>query len=179
MYGRASVSQSYGNPVQLGVSLLSLWVMPAAKPPNGLLCVCRVGGSRDLRWKLELGGRDALIQLQAIVTPAQMGYAYFCVHTPAYFCVRTCTHLLISACTRARTYACVCLKWLHTMCPHANGRHTSASCGIFMYGLPNVYRQTDVHTLARTCVRAQRRLSVTPEPVMDRTLFCNLHWPHA
>lgn len=77
MYGRASVSQSYGNPVQLGVSLLSLWVMPAAKPPNGLLCACRVGGSRDLRWKLELGGRDALIQLQAIVTPAQMGYAYF------------------------------------------------------------------------------------------------------
>lgn len=93
MYGRASVSQSYGNPVQLGVSLLSLWVMPAAKPPNGLLCACRVGGSRDLRWKLELGGRDALIQLQAIVTPAQMGYAYFCVHTPAYFCVHTGAHL--------------------------------------------------------------------------------------
>lgn len=36
-------------------SSLALWVMPAAKPPNGLLCACRVGGSRDLRWKLELG----------------------------------------------------------------------------------------------------------------------------
>lgn len=65
------------------------------KPPNGLLCACRVGGSRDLRWKLELGGRDALIQLRAIVTPAQMGYAYFCVPT--------CTHLLMSACPRAHT----------------------------------------------------------------------------
>lgn len=59
--------------------------------------------------EIGIGGRDALIQLRAIVTRAQMGYAYFCVHT--------CTPMHASALNGS----------ISTL---ANGRHTRTSCGI-------------------------------------------------
>lgn len=37
--------------------------------------------------EIGIGGRDALIQLGAVVTQAQMGYAYFGVHTCAHLCM--------------------------------------------------------------------------------------------
>lgn len=38
--------------------------------------------------EIGIGGRDTLIQLRAMVIQAQMGYAYFCVHT--YTCLCMC-----------------------------------------------------------------------------------------
>lgn len=73
------------------------------------------------------GGRNALIQLRAVVTRAQMGYAHFHVHTPMQ------TPVLNGS-----------------VCTHANGRPASALRGIFVRDLLGVHRRAGVHTLACT-----------------------------
>lgn len=56
MYGRASVSQSYGNPVQPGVSLLSLWVMPAKKKPKWTIMCLQSRRVKRPQMEIGIGG---------------------------------------------------------------------------------------------------------------------------
>lgn len=73
--------------IQSSARLRALWVMPPANPPKWTIMCLQSRRVKRPQMEIGIGGRDALIQLGAVVTRAQTGNAYFCAHTCAHLCM--------------------------------------------------------------------------------------------